>query len=87
MSAFDTLREKTNQLDAGVLYRRGSVAGSVAMFVNDISDFILIESNYAKSTTPMGGNTMGGGSMGGGDVGRDVPAWRRSRGTSTPRPG
>ncbi len=65
VSAFETRPEKTNQLDAGVLYRRGSVSGSVAMFANDISDFILIESNYAKTTTTMGGNTMGGGMSGG----------------------
>jgi iron complex outermembrane receptor protein len=65
VSAFDTLPEKTTQLDAGVLYGRGSVSGSVAMFANDISDFILIESNYAKTTTTMGGNTMGGGMTGG----------------------
>lgn len=65
LSAFETLPEKTTQLDAGVLYRRGAVSGSVAMFVNRISDFVLIETNYAKDSMPMGGNTMGGGMPGG----------------------
>jgi len=55
VSAFDTLPERTTQLDAGVLYRQGPVSGSVAIFVNGISDFILIQSNFTK--TAMGGTT------------------------------
>ena len=51
VSAFETLPEKTTQLDAGLLYRQGSVTGSVAMFVNGISDFILIQSNFTKTST------------------------------------
>lgn len=60
LSAFDTRPEKTTQLDAGVLYRSGSVSGSASLFVNAISDFILIESNFEKSSGTMGGSTMGG---------------------------
>jgi iron complex outermembrane receptor protein len=69
LSAFNTRPEGTTQLDAGVMYRQGAVSGSVAMFLNGLSDFILIESNYAKpvasGASPMangtGGSTMGGG--------------------------
>jgi iron complex outermembrane receptor protein len=63
LSAFETRAERTTQLDAGVLHRQGAVSGSLALFVNGISDFILIESNYAK-TSMSTGSTMGGG-MGG----------------------
>lgn len=63
LSAFETRPERTTQLDAGVLYRQGAVSGSLSGFVNGISDFILIESNYAK-TSMSTGSTMGGG-MGG----------------------
>jgi iron complex outermembrane recepter protein len=63
LSAFETRPERTTQLDAGVLYRQGAVSGSLSLFVNGISDFILIESNYAK-TSMSTGSTMGGG-MGG----------------------
>lgn len=58
VSAFETLPEKTTQLDAGAIYRRGAVSGSLAMFVNGISDFILIQSNYTKTATSMGGTTQ-----------------------------
>ena len=50
VSAFETLPEKTTQLDAGMLYRQGSVSGSISMFVNGISDFILIQSNFTKTS-------------------------------------
>jgi iron complex outermembrane recepter protein len=53
VSAFETLPEKTTQLDSGVLYRKGAVSGSAAIFVNGVSDFILIQSNVTK--TAMGG--------------------------------
>jgi iron complex outermembrane receptor protein len=55
LSAFETLPENTTQLDAGALFRRGPVSGSAAFFLNGVSDFILIESNYAKPVRSMGG--------------------------------
>jgi iron complex outermembrane receptor protein len=58
VSAFETLPEKTTQLDAGVLYRQGPVSGSVAMFANGVSDFILIQSNFPKTSTSMAGTTQ-----------------------------
>jgi len=58
LSAFETLPEKTTQLDTGVLYRQGPISGSVAMFVNGISDFILIQSNFTKTSMSAGGTTQ-----------------------------
>jgi iron complex outermembrane receptor protein len=55
VSAFETLPESTTQLDFGALFRSGPVSGSAAFFANDVSDFILIESNYAKPVRSMGG--------------------------------
>ena len=60
-----TRPEKTTQLDAGVLFRGGAVSGSVAFFLSDVSDFILIQSNYPKSSAPSGGGGMGMGGMSG----------------------
>jgi iron complex outermembrane receptor protein len=65
LSAFETRPEKVTQLDAGVQYRHGAVSGSVAVFVNGISGFILIESNYAKPIAATGVGTTSGGMSGG----------------------
>jgi iron complex outermembrane receptor protein len=56
-SAFNARPEKTTQLDTGVLYRRGGLSGSASLFASDITDFLLIQSNYVKTTPgmPMGG--------------------------------
>lgn len=48
LSAFRTPPEKTTQLDAGLVYRAGTVEASLSMFVSDVDDFILIESGYLK---------------------------------------
>lgn len=48
VSAFGTRPERTTQLDAGLLFARGAVAGSAAFFVNGIDDFILVQGGYAK---------------------------------------
>lgn len=48
ISAFNARPEGTTQLDAGLLYRRGTVSGSLSIFTNRISDFLLVQSNYAK---------------------------------------
>jgi iron complex outermembrane receptor protein len=61
LSAFETRPEKTTQLDAGVLFRHSGVSGSLAVFASTISDFILVQSNYAKAVKPAGtGMGMGG---------------------------
>ncbi len=51
ISAFDTTRpEKTTQLDLGVTWKSGSWSGFVAGFANKIDDFILIQSNVARTS-------------------------------------
>ena len=42
-SSFDTRAEKTNQLDAGVLYKTGGMDFTVSAFYNKIGDFILVD--------------------------------------------
>ena len=42
-SSFDTRAEKTNQLDAGVLYKTGGMDFTVSAFYNRIGDFILVD--------------------------------------------
>ncbi len=49
LSAFDTRPETTTQLDAGAQVRRGTTSAYVSTYVGVVDDFILIESNYAKS--------------------------------------
>jgi iron complex outermembrane receptor protein len=58
VSAFDTVPERTTQIDAGVLYRRGAVSGSLSGFANTISNYILIESNFVKASTSPSGMTV-----------------------------
>lgn len=58
VSAFDARPERTTQVDTGVVYRRGGVSASASVFANDISDFLLIQTNYAKSSPAMP-NAMG----------------------------
>ena len=65
LSAFLTRPEKTTQLDAGLLFQGGAVSGSVAFFAGDVSDFILIQTNYPKSSAPSGGGGMSMGGMSG----------------------
>jgi len=49
LSAFHMRAEKVTQIDAGVTHRAGSFTTSVSLFANQIDDFILIESEVAKS--------------------------------------
>jgi len=42
-SSFNTRPEKTNQLDAGVLYKTGGMDFTVSAFYNKIGDFILVD--------------------------------------------
>jgi len=48
-SAFDTLAEKTTQLDLGWLKQAGSIQTSVSFFYGKVKDFILIQSNVVKA--------------------------------------
>jgi iron complex outermembrane receptor protein len=48
VSAFDTAPEKTTQFDAGLLFRRGRLQASAALFASRVDDFILIESGVRK---------------------------------------
>lgn len=49
LSAFNTRPERTTQIDAGVMRRSGSVEWSVSVFLSDVDDFILVQSNYPKA--------------------------------------
>jgi iron complex outermembrane receptor protein len=51
-SAFDIKAESTNQLDTGVLYKNGKMDGSISLFYNEISDFILVD--YSNAMKPNG---------------------------------
>jgi len=51
-SAFDTRPEKTNQLDAGLLYRTAGTDFSASLFYGKVTDYILIDySSMMKMTT------------------------------------
>ncbi len=50
-SAFDAKPEKTTQLDTGYLFHSGQLSGGLSAFYNEINDFLLIESDFAKPTT------------------------------------
>lgn len=62
VTAFGIRPETTTQLDVGTLYRRGSVRFTVSAFASQIDDYLLVQTNVAKtSSTPampgMGGMT------------------------------
>jgi iron complex outermembrane receptor protein len=48
LSAFDARPEKTNQLDAGMVYNGGKLTASFSAFYNKIDDYLMVQSNYAK---------------------------------------
>lgn len=48
LSAFDTRPEKTNQLDAGMVFNGGKLTASISGFYNQIDDYIMVQSNYVK---------------------------------------
>jgi iron complex outermembrane receptor protein len=54
-SSFLTRPEKTTQLDAGLLFERGPVSGSLALFAGRNHDFVLIEAGFPKAAATMGG--------------------------------
>jgi len=54
VTAFGTRPETTSQLDTGALFRRGATEFSISLFVADIADYILVESNVPKSSGMMG---------------------------------
>ncbi len=47
-SAFGTAPEKTTQLDIGAIHNAGPWSLSASGFANEIDDFILVQSNFAK---------------------------------------
>lgn len=48
VSGFNTAPEKTTQVDAGWLLRRGALELSASLFASRIDDYILIQNSYAK---------------------------------------
>jgi iron complex outermembrane receptor protein len=48
LSAFDSRPEKTNQLDAGVVYNSGNLTASVSGFYSKIDDYLMVQSNFVK---------------------------------------
>jgi iron complex outermembrane receptor protein len=48
LSAFGTRPEKTTQLDLGLIHEGARVKYSISAFYGDVSDYILIQSNYPK---------------------------------------
>jgi iron complex outermembrane receptor protein len=48
LSAFNTKPEETTQIDTGVIYKKDALTGSLSVFANQVSDYILIQNNYAK---------------------------------------
>jgi len=56
ITAFNTTKpETTAQADLGALWHSGPVDVSVSLFASRITDYILIQSGYAKPTGTMGG--------------------------------
>lgn len=49
-SSFHTRPEKTNQLDAGLLYKTGGTDLTVSAFYNKVDDFILVDYSTKTST-------------------------------------
>jgi len=56
VSGFNIESEKTTQLDAGLMYTYGGWDGSVSFFINEIEDYLMIESGFIKAAL----NSMGG---------------------------
>ena len=50
ISAFGVEPETTTQLDVGAIYNRNGLKGSVSLFYNQIDDYLLIQSGFAKPT-------------------------------------
>lgn len=48
LSAFGSRPEKTNQLDAGIVYNSGKLTASVSGFYSKIDDYLMVQSNYVK---------------------------------------
>ncbi len=48
VSAFDTLPEKTTQLDMGWVKQTGTIRTSISTFYGKVQDFILVQSNVLK---------------------------------------
>ncbi|BCB25161.1 copper transporter porin [Sulfurimicrobium lacus] len=48
-SAFDTKPEKTNQLDAGMVFNNGKLTASLSGFYSKIDDYIMVQSGVVKT--------------------------------------
>lgn len=48
LSAFNAKPEATTQLDIGAIYSKHILKGSVSLFYNQIDDYLLIQSGFAK---------------------------------------
>lgn len=57
VSAFDAEAEKTNQFDAGLVYGKGPLKGSISVFYNAIGSFLLAENGIIKPAGMMGTRT------------------------------
>ncbi len=57
VSAFGTKPEATTQVDTGLIYKKDALTGSLSVFANQVSDYILIQSGYVKPAGMMGTRT------------------------------
>ncbi|TAN73533.1 MAG: TonB-dependent copper receptor, partial [Gallionella sp.] len=48
LSAFDSNPEKTDQLDAGMVYKNDKLSASVSGFYSKVSDYLMVQQNYVK---------------------------------------
>ncbi len=54
VSAFGVQPEETTQVDTGLIYKKGALTGSLTVFANRVSNYILIQSGYLKPAGMMG---------------------------------
>lgn len=57
VTALDIESEKTAQLDIGYIYRGNRLSASVAAFANNIDDYLMIQSGFAKASAMSGTRT------------------------------
>ncbi|WP_444943111.1 TonB-dependent copper receptor [Microbulbifer sp. ZKSA006] len=62
-SALDIEAEKTTQLDIGYIYRGEKLSASISGFVNQIDDYLMIETDYEKAAVMTSMDSMSSMSM------------------------
>ncbi|WP_444892286.1 TonB-dependent copper receptor [Microbulbifer sp. TRSA001] len=62
-SALDIESEKTTQLDIGYIYRGEKLSASVSGFVNQIDDYLMVETDYEKAAVMSSMDSMSSMSM------------------------